>query len=294
MTLAIKHNFVTAKTDGSDASLLRPSNWNDTHAITLATNNLIGRASAGAGAAEEIPTSAAVIALLASADLPTFLAALGISPATTGDGRITLKTTAPAGWVIMNDLAIGNAGSSANGRANIDCLALFTLLYNNVSDANAGLYTVGGVLTTRASQGAAATAWGAGCSVMLPRQLGRAIVGAGTGAGLTARALGSNFGEEAHLLAIGEVPSHYHAANMYDPGHVHAVTGGIYGSANTSLNYYQGGSQGGSPAAVTISGALTGVRVNAGNGLDLTGSAGGGATHNITQASAAWNVMVKL
>jgi hypothetical protein len=34
MALSITHNFVSSKTDGSDSTLIRPSNWNDTHAIS--------------------------------------------------------------------------------------------------------------------------------------------------------------------------------------------------------------------------------------------------------------------
>lgn len=35
MTLAINHKFVDTHADGVDASLVRPSNWNDTHAIQI-------------------------------------------------------------------------------------------------------------------------------------------------------------------------------------------------------------------------------------------------------------------
>lgn len=54
MALEVKHKFASAKTDGTDATLIQPSNWNDTHDITLASGNLLGRSTAGAGSAEEI------------------------------------------------------------------------------------------------------------------------------------------------------------------------------------------------------------------------------------------------
>src|ERR1700736_434999 len=111
MALGITHAFVTAKTDGTDSSLLRPSNWNAAHVITMDTNTLMGKASAGTGPAEAIPVSAATIALLASADIPTILAYLGISPPTTGDFRLTLKTVAPIGWLMCNDQTLGSATS---------------------------------------------------------------------------------------------------------------------------------------------------------------------------------------
>ena len=56
--VSIKHKFVSAKPDGADSSVLRPSNWNDTHDITMAASSrLLGRTSAGAGVAEEIALS---------------------------------------------------------------------------------------------------------------------------------------------------------------------------------------------------------------------------------------------
>lgn len=58
MAIEIKHKFQSAKSDGGDTSLVRPSNWNDTHEIEVAAFSLIGRASAGVGAAQEITLGA--------------------------------------------------------------------------------------------------------------------------------------------------------------------------------------------------------------------------------------------
>lgn len=55
MTISIKHKFQSAKSDGGDASLVRPSNWNDEHDLTMAASRLFGRSSGTAGAAQEIP-----------------------------------------------------------------------------------------------------------------------------------------------------------------------------------------------------------------------------------------------
>lgn len=54
MVVSLKHKFASAKTDGADATLVRPSNWNDEHDITLAASKLLGRATASTGAAEEV------------------------------------------------------------------------------------------------------------------------------------------------------------------------------------------------------------------------------------------------
>lgn len=54
MAISLKHAFASAKSDGADATLVQPSNWNAEHTLTLATARLLGRTTAGTGAAEEI------------------------------------------------------------------------------------------------------------------------------------------------------------------------------------------------------------------------------------------------
>jgi hypothetical protein len=54
MVVSLKHKFASAKSDGVDTTLVRPSNWNDDHDLTLAASKLLGRATASAGAAEEV------------------------------------------------------------------------------------------------------------------------------------------------------------------------------------------------------------------------------------------------
>ena len=60
MTVSLKHTFQSAKTDSTDASLIQPSNWNDEHQLTLSTDKVLGRATAGTGAAEEISIGTAL------------------------------------------------------------------------------------------------------------------------------------------------------------------------------------------------------------------------------------------
>lgn len=54
MTISLKHTFQSAKSDGTDNTVVQPSDWNAEHAITCATDRLLGRASAGTGVVEEI------------------------------------------------------------------------------------------------------------------------------------------------------------------------------------------------------------------------------------------------
>lgn len=176
----------------------------------------------------------------------------------TGDAKITLKTTADAGWVMMDDGTIGSSTSGASTRANDDCEQLFKLLWNNVIDSWAPVVT---------GRGASADAdWTANKEITLPRQLGRALSIAGSGTGLTARVLGEYLGEEEHQLTIAELASHNH------PG------------AFSNKPYAFDTSPGGSSAAPA--------------GIDLSFAAmpntGSDTPHNTMQPSAFWNVMIKL
>lgn len=115
-------------------------------------------------------------------------AALFLSSWSTGDVKLTMKNVADVGWVLVNDGTIGNALSGGTARANADTAALFTLLWNNVSNTFAPV---------SAGRGANAAAdYAANKTIGLTKMLGRALAIAGAGAGLTARALGENLGDE--------------------------------------------------------------------------------------------------
>lgn len=50
----LTHAFQSAKADGPDSTQVQPSNWNAPHVLSMATARLVGRTTAGTGAAEEI------------------------------------------------------------------------------------------------------------------------------------------------------------------------------------------------------------------------------------------------
>lgn len=54
MVVSLKHLFASAKADGTDSTIVQPSNWNAEHVLTQATARLLGRTTAGTGATEEI------------------------------------------------------------------------------------------------------------------------------------------------------------------------------------------------------------------------------------------------
>jgi hypothetical protein len=98
------------------------------------------------------------------------LIAVGFS---TGDAKLTYKTVADNGWVLMDDKTIGDASSSATGRANADTEALFTLLWTNIIDQWAPVSSGRG--------GSAAADFAAHKTIALPKTLGRALAGYGIG-----------------------------------------------------------------------------------------------------------------
>ena len=54
MTINLKHPFVSAKPDGTDASKIQPSNWNALHQLTAAAKRLLGRYADTDGDVQEI------------------------------------------------------------------------------------------------------------------------------------------------------------------------------------------------------------------------------------------------
>lgn len=58
MAISLKHLFTSPKADGTDSTLVQPSNWNAEHQLRMATARIIGRTTAGTGAAEEISVGA--------------------------------------------------------------------------------------------------------------------------------------------------------------------------------------------------------------------------------------------
>jgi microcystin-dependent protein len=292
MTIQIKHPFVSAKGDGGDATLVRPSNWNAVHSTSMASGQLVGRLTAGVGVFEEIPISAYMAGLLAATDANALAGLLGLW--TTGDVKYTFCSVAqvPAGWLSLsqagssNGLTIGNAASGGNVLASATAQALFVLIYTNCSDANA---PVSGGRT-----GNALNDFNANKTLTIPQLGGRSPIGAGqVGTGTSIRIVGQQYGEENHAITVAELAVHYHSASIYDPGHSHSYTrttssgAGVTGGGSFPLpDSVQGG--------ILTSSNATNVRVNSSNGLDTTYSAGSGTAHNTVHPVTALNIMVKL
>ena len=277
MAISIKHAFASAKGDGGDATLVRPSNWNAAHATLMATGQLLGRLTAGTGVFEEIPISAFIASILNTADLATLVGILG--GAETGDVKYTFKTTASSGWLLVAAAgSIGDATSSATLRANADTLPLYTVIYNACSD------TLAPVAGGRGANAAADFA--AHKAMAIPQLVGRSPVTAGAAAGVTTlKTLGTLYGEENTTLTSAQIPAHTHPNSLNDPTHVH-FSSQFFTQAGPS-GVGGGGAFGTNTSANTVASAT---------GMTITNAAntGGGGSHNTIHPVVALNAMVKL
>lgn len=215
-------------------------------------------------------------------------ATIGTANFTTGDLKPTIKTSADTGWVMLDDGSIGDLSSSATTLASAGTSALFSLLWNNVSDT---------YCTVSGGRGVSAAAdFAANKRITLPKTLGRVLGAAGAGSGLTSRALGVNLGEENHSLATTEIPAHVHnlngaVTNAESALHTHTaiVSGNLSTAASGSgfnFNYISSLN-----SAASGSESASHVHSLVGNTTD---SAGGAGSHNTMQPSLFVNWMIKL
>lgn len=184
-----------------------------------------------------------------------------------------IASTAPEGWLICNGLAISRTTYSA----------LFGIMGT--------IYGAGDGTTT----------------FNLPDMRGRSPLGYGTGAGLSARALGAIGGTETHLLTAAEMPEHTHTGTtassgththtVNDPGHTHTQT-----TVNDDFN-----NSGGSPPGFTtdsqgsmtwsnINSSTTGITINSAGAHThtfTTDSAGSGVAHNNMSPFIVVNYIIK-
>lgn len=144
---------------------------------------------------------------------------------TTGDVKLTYKTSADTGYVMADDGSIGNGSSGASNRANADTEDLFTLFWNNMTDSECPVSS---------GRGASAAAdFAANKTLTIPLTLGRTLAIAGSGSGLTARTLGDTLGEESHVQTEAELAAHLHSGGSATTGGIFSAVAGAYVAANT-------------------------------------------------------------
>lgn len=104
MAISLKHAFTSAKSDGGDSTLIQPSNWNAEHVLLLSSGTMVGRSTAGTGAAEEITVSGG---LALSAGTLSLASSVSIT-ALTASGAVT------AGSLTLGGVALTVTGTELN------------------------------------------------------------------------------------------------------------------------------------------------------------------------------------
>jgi microcystin-dependent protein len=186
-------------------------------------------------------------------------------------------SSAPAGWVMAMAGTIGDAGSGGTIRANPDCHNLFLHIWNGLSDTDAPV-SGGRGATAQSDWQAKKTIGGLdfrGCVRATYDSLG----GAARGVLDVFSRLGQFGGEQRHVLAIAEMPTHTHS--VYDPGHDHAIPEGAFATAGGGYN--PGGNLGN--AAPRTGGSGSNIQIN---------FAGGDQGHNNIQPTRTVTTLVKL
>ncbi|EQA71716.1 phage tail protein [Leptospira noguchii] len=189
-----------------------------------------------------------------------------------GDVKTSARNTPPTGWLQANGQTIGNLSSGAN-RVGAEYQNLYILLWNDWSNTVLPIQNSTGSATVR---GVSAIAdWDAGKRLPIPNMAGRTAIGSGTGTGLTPRAVGETFGEEAHTLTLPEIPNHDHG-------------GGVHNHQIYRANFTMSG--GGISIAVGYSStSTTGTR----NSAAIIQAQGAGLPHNNIQPSLVLNYFIK-
>lgn len=95
MSISLKHTFVSPKSDGTDSTLVQPSSWNAEHKLTMATARLVGRTTAGTGAAEEISVGAGLTFAAGSLSLASSVSITAL----TASGAVTAGSLTVTGDV---------------------------------------------------------------------------------------------------------------------------------------------------------------------------------------------------
>ncbi|MFZ5791863.1 MAG: tail fiber protein [Pseudomonadota bacterium] len=227
----------------------------------VASGTIKGRTTAGAGDPEDLTGAQATALLNAFTGDSGAGGVKGLVPApAAGDAAAGkfLKAdgtwTAPSGSTITGEIRMYAGAVAPSGWLLCDGAAISRTTYASLFAVTGTIYGAGDGSTT----------------FNIPDLRGRAPIGAGTGAGLTARSLGQLVGEETHVLTTNEMPSHTHGVKVHSsPPNATAVATGYLAAGTNFQN------------------TTTTTNTNMG------ASAGSGAAHNNMQPSSVVNFIIK-
>lgn len=187
-----------------------------------------------------------------------------------GDVKTSAAANPQAGWLLCNGQAVSRS--------------TFAALY--------------------AALGGTSSPWGQGdgsATFNVPDLRSRSPIGAGQGAGLTNRALGSTTGAEIVTLTSAQsgMPAHGHGLNWSDPGHGHTVNGGSlldFNAGGGGLFQAGGTGQAGSTGVANMYAGAWGTSGNATNisaSVANAGATDAGASHPNMPPVCAVNYFIK-
>jgi microcystin-dependent protein len=212
-----------------------------------------------------------------------------------GEVKMILGATIPGGWVALNGDTIGNPASGATlAHANYE--DLYVYLWDELADSEFPIATGRG--------GSGAADFAANKAGTLPDARSRMPIGAGTGAGLSARTIGATGGGE--TVDIGHT---HDAGTLAGPSHNHQWYDFVIGSHDKTYN--SGGTGIDLPSSVSKTdryltldtdggvGALTRLGADVFTDLDGTGAvtgstaSGGSATQDVMNPWIAFTYIIK-
>ena len=282
MTVSLKHTFQSAKDDSLDVTVIQPSNWNEEHELELATNKLLGRATAGTGAAEEIGIGTALSisgGTLAVTNVPVANGGTGAATLTgyvkgNGTSAFTAAASVPVGD-ISGTLPVASGGTGAT------TLTANAVLVGNGTSAVTAVApgTTGNLLTSNGTTWASTAPPAGGFSNVvvftasgswtIPAGITKAkVTVTGGGGGVTGASNGSSSGAAAGTAIKVVSLSGASATITIGAGGASGSSGGNSTFVNSATTVT--GDGGGGSAVSTLGGSASGGDINV-----IGGDAGG-------------------
>lgn len=194
MSVEVKHTFQSAKGDGADTSLVKPSDWNAVHKFEATGPTLIGKVASGAGPVEEVPVGAGLEFIGGELVNTTKAFPVGVVLPLAGNSE-------PVGWFVCDGRTVSRSTYSALFAVTGDKFGVGdgTTTFN-IPDMRgrvpAGKDNMGGTAANRLTVATFPTG---------PTEIGRAA------------------GTERHVLLATEVPTHTHTLAPTATPHKHWV-----------------------------------------------------------------------